>query len=42
MNISTEKKHTYGHEEQTYAKGKRESGIDWESEVSRCKLWPLE
>ena len=37
MNISTEKKQTHGHEEQTYGcrGGGGGSGIDWESGVNK-------
>ena len=44
MNLSTEKKQTHGHGEQTYGCQEREgeSGMDWEFGVSRCKLLHLE
>ena len=44
MNLSTEKKQTPGHGEQTCGcqrEGGR-SGIDWEFRVSKCKLLHLE
>ena len=44
MNLSTEKKQTHGHREQTCGcqGGGGWSGIDWEFGVSRCNLLPLE
>ena len=44
MNLSTEKKQTHGHGEQTCGcQGEGGwSGMDWEFRVSRCKLLPLE
>ena len=44
MNLSTEKKQTPGHGEQTCGcqRGGGGSGIDWEFRVSRCKLLHLE
>ena len=44
MNLSTEKKHTHGHGEQTCAcqEGDGESGKDWEFGISRYKLLHLE
>ena len=44
MNLSTEKKQTHGHGEQTcvcQGKGRVGSGMDWEFGVSRCKLLHL-
>ena len=43
-NLSTEKKQTHGHGEQTCVcqGGGGESGMDWKFRVSRCKLLPLE
>ena len=40
MNFSKEQKQTHGHGEQTYGcqGGWGGSGINWEFEVSRCKL----
>ena len=40
MNLSTEKKQTHGHGEQTCdcQRGRGGSEMNWESEVSRCKL----
>ena len=44
LNLSTEKKQTYGYGEQTcgYQGGGGGSGMDWEFGVNRCKLLPLE
>ena len=45
MNLSTEKKQTPGHGEQTYGcqgGGGGGSGMDWEFGVNRCKLLHLE
>ena len=44
MNLSTEQKQIHGHIEQTcgYQEGGGGSGMDWEFEVSRCKLLHLE
>ena len=44
MNVSREKKQTHRHGEQTCGckVGRGRSGIDWEFEVSRCKLLHLE
>ena len=44
MNLSTEKKQTHGHGEQTcgYQGGGGGNGIDWEFRVRRCKLLHLE
>ena len=44
MNLSTEKKQTHGHGEQTSGcqGGGTGSGIDWDSGVNRCKLLHLE
>ena len=44
MHLSTEKKQTHGHGEQTCGcqGGGGGSGMDWESGVHRCKLLPLE
>ena len=44
MNLSTEKKQTYGLGEQTCGcqGGEGGSGMDWEVGVSRCKLLYLE
>ena len=44
MNLSTEKKQTYGLGEQTCGcqGGEGGSGMDWEFGVSRCKLLHLE
>ena len=42
MYLSTEKKQTHGRGEQTCSCQRGGSGIDWEFEVSRCKLLPLE
>ena len=43
-NLSTEKKQTHGHGEQTCGcqGGGGGSGMDWEFEVNRCKLLHLE
>ena len=42
MNLSTEKKQTHGHGEQTCVCQRGGSGMDWEFGVSRCKLLHLE
>ena len=44
MKLSTEKKQTHGHREQTCGCQGRggKSGMDWEFGVSRCKLLHLE
>ena len=44
MNLSTEKKQTHGHGEQTYScqEGGGRSGMNLEFGVSRCKLLQLE
>ena len=44
MNLSTERKETHGHGEQTYGcqGGGGGSGTDWEFGINRCKLLPLE
>ena len=44
MNLSTEKKKTHGHGEQTCGcqVGDEEGRTDWEFGVSRCKLLHLE
>ena len=44
MNLTSEKKHSHRHEEQTCGcqQGRGGSGMDWEFGVSRCKLLPLE
>ena len=47
MNLSTEQKQTHSHGQQNVvAKGEGEGGggrgMDWESVISRCKLWHLE
>ena len=44
MNLSTEQKQTHGHGEQTCGcqGGEGESGMDWESGVSRRKQFHLE
>ena len=44
MNLTTKQKQTHRHREQTYrCQGKRGgSRMDWEFEVSRCKLLHLE
>ena len=44
MNLSTEKKQSHGHGEQTCGcqEGGRRSGTEWEFEISRCKLLNLE
>ena len=43
VNLSTEKKHTHGHAEQTCGcqVGGGGSGINWEFGVNRCKLLHL-
>ena len=46
MNLSTEKKQTQGHGEQTYGcqggGGGWGKGMDWEFGINRCKLLHLE
>ena len=42
MNLSTEKKHTHGHGEQSCGCQGRGSGRDWKFGVSKCKLLHLE
>ena len=44
MKLSTKKKQTHGHGEQTWGcqGGGRGVGMDWEFGVSRCKLLHLE
>ena len=42
MNLSTEKKQTHGHGEQTCVCRGGGSGMDWEFEISRCQLLHLE
>ena len=44
MNLSTEKKQTHGHGEQTCGcqGGEGGSGIDWDFRVRKCKLLQLE
>ena len=44
MNLSTEKKQTHGHGEQTHGcqRGQGGSGMDWELGVGRYKLLHLE
>ena len=42
MNLSTEKKQTHGHGEQTCGCQVRGSGMDWEFGVSRYRLLHLE
>ena len=43
MNLSTEKKQSHGHGEQTcgFQGGEEGSGMDWEFGASRCKLLHL-
>ena len=44
MNLSTEKKQTQGHGEQTCScqGGWEGNGVDWEFGIGRCKPLPLE
>ena len=42
MDLSTEKKQTHGHGEQTCGCQGGGSGMDWEFGMSRCKLLRLE
>ena len=42
MNLSTGKKKNHGHGEQTCGCQVRDSGMNWEFRVNRCKLLPLE
>ena len=42
MSLSTEKKQTHGHKEQTCGCQGGEGGRDWEFGLNRCKLLHLE
>ena len=41
MNLSTEKNSWTWRTDLWLLRGRGGSGIDWESRVNRCKLWPL-